>query len=249
MNAIVIDKRMEQKTIARECAADFAGVVEWYRTHYRMTKEEAIAKAQGNAEEDAERILQSPSDQVHWCDIDQVAMKDGQTALNLWEKIKLEALEELQSGHRAAKTLEAGRSTPWERARFFAIQQELSEDWQPRNGMERQLIDTMTIAQSSFFHWMETLTCRTSLDSWQDKKLIEESRWTPPRVSDSEAIEQATTMMDRFNKMFLRALRALRDLRRYCRPVIVQNAGQVNVGTQQVNVGGHVLNTDASEAI
>ena len=43
-------------------------------------------------------------------------------------------------------------------------------------------------------------------------------------------------MVDRFNKIFLRTLRQLRDLRRYSRPVIVQNAGQVNVGGQQVNV-------------
>jgi hypothetical protein len=36
--------------------------------------------------------------------------------------------------------------------------------------------------------------------------------------------------------MFLRTLRALRDLRRYAPPVIVQNAGQVNIGQKQVNV-------------
>jgi hypothetical protein len=38
--------------------------------------------------------------------------------------------------------------------------------------------------------------------------------------------------------MFLRTLRALRDLRRWGSPVIVQNAGQVNVGGQQVNLNG-----------
>jgi hypothetical protein len=43
-------------------------------------------------------------------------------------------------------------------------------------------------------------------------------------------------MIDRFNKIVLRTLRALRDLRRYAPAVIVQNAGQVNVGGQQVNV-------------
>jgi hypothetical protein len=43
-------------------------------------------------------------------------------------------------------------------------------------------------------------------------------------------------MADRFHRIFLRTLRALRDLRRYAGPVIVQQAGQVNVGGQQVNV-------------
>jgi hypothetical protein len=42
----------------------------------------------------------------------------------------------------------------------------------------------------------------------------------------------------RFNRIFLRTLRALRDLRRGPQPVLVQNAGQVNVAQQQVNVAG-----------
>ena len=49
-------------------------------------------------------------------------------------------------------------------------------------------------------------------------------------------MEEAAAMADRFHRMFLRTLRALRDLRRYGGPVIVQQAGQVNVGGQQVNV-------------
>ena len=43
-------------------------------------------------------------------------------------------------------------------------------------------------------------------------------------------------MVERFHRMYLRSFRALRDLRRYAPSVVVQNAGQVNVGGQQVNV-------------
>jgi hypothetical protein len=43
-------------------------------------------------------------------------------------------------------------------------------------------------------------------------------------------------MVDRFNKMFLRTLRALCNLRKVPLAVVVQNAGQVNVGGQQINV-------------
>ena len=43
-------------------------------------------------------------------------------------------------------------------------------------------------------------------------------------------------MVDRFNRIFLRTLRALRDLRKHSPALIVQNAGQVNVGDKQVNV-------------
>ena len=49
-------------------------------------------------------------------------------------------------------------------------------------------------------------------------------------------MDQSAAMADRFQRMFLRGLRALRDLRRYAPAVVVQNAGQVNVGGQQVNL-------------
>ena len=49
-------------------------------------------------------------------------------------------------------------------------------------------------------------------------------------------MEQAAAMVDRFNRLFLRTLRALRDLRRYEAPVNVGMAGQVNIAGQQVNV-------------
>jgi hypothetical protein len=47
--------------------------------------------------------------------------------------------------------------------------------------------------------------------------------------------EHAAAMADRFRRLFLRALRALRDTRRSI-PVIVQNAGQVNMAERQVNL-------------
>ena len=46
-------------------------------------------------------------------------------------------------------------------------------------------------------------------------------------------------MADRFNRLFLRTLRQLRDLRRYNLPVIINNPQRVNIaadGGQEVNV-------------
>ena len=45
-------------------------------------------------------------------------------------------------------------------------------------------------------------------------------------------------MADRFNRLFLRTLTQLRDLRRYAVPVTINNPGQVHIaanGGQQVN--------------
>jgi hypothetical protein len=61
-------------------------------------------------------------------------------------------------------------------------------------------------------------------------------RLEPSRLSDAQAVEQAAAMVDRFGRMFARSLRALQNLRRHTPPVVVQNAGQVNVGHQQLNV-------------
>jgi len=44
-------------------------------------------------------------------------------------------------------------------------------------------------------------------------------------------------MAERFNGMFLRTLKALRDLRRQVPGVVVQNAGQVVGAQQRVNLG------------
>ena len=43
-------------------------------------------------------------------------------------------------------------------------------------------------------------------------------------------------MADRFSRLFLRDLRALRDLRRYAPAVVVQGSAQINVAERQVNV-------------
>ena len=44
-------------------------------------------------------------------------------------------------------------------------------------------------------------------------------------------------MVDRFNRLFMRTLRSLRDLRRYSPSVVVQNVGQLNLGQTQLNIG------------
>lgn len=60
--------------------------------------------------------------------------------------------------------------------------------------------------------------------------------WKSPYQSAADAIDQAHRLADCYNRQFLRVLRQMRDLRRYAPPVIVNNGGQVNVASQQVNV-------------
>src|SRR5262245_14720423 len=59
------------------------------------------------------------------------------------------------------------------------------------------------------------------------------------RVGEQNAIEHAMQMMDRYNRLFLRTLRQLRDLRRYSVPITINNPQQVNIAAD----GGQQLNT------
>ena len=83
----------------------------------------------------------------------------------------------------------------------------------------------MAQAYTNYLTWMGRLTVdEISNNAKRD------SYWQPPRLTAVEAMNQSAAMADRFHRMFMRTLRALRDLRRYSPAVIVQNAGQVNVG-------------------
>ncbi|MDP8924408.1 MAG: hypothetical protein M3O34_16240 [Chloroflexota bacterium] len=70
----------------------------------------------------------------------------------------------------------------------------------------------------------------------QDREVERRGGWAPPTVDAAAAIDQAAAMTDRFNRLFMRTLRALRDLRRYSASVVVQNVGQLNLGQAQVNI-------------
>jgi hypothetical protein len=128
------------------------------------------------------------------------------------------------------------RRRPWDRVQFVVLREELAAQWHPSNGIEWSLIDTMAQSYTAQLHWMEQLTLYTGLEPHNDKEEIEvRGCWNRPRVTDAQAIEQAAAMVERFNRLYLRTLRALTDLRRRAAPVLIR-AGQVNVGQQQVNM-------------
>ena len=229
----------EAGLLAGELAVAFGQMVQSYEKHFKLPHAEAVQRAaEAEPPDTMQRILHGPPDQVSWFDLDQVTRTDPDRALARWEEIKRAALEEVQTGHRAARAVETtGNDGAWRRAQFLALLDDLAADWRPRNGIERQLIDNMAQAQAGYLHWLHTLTVRTTLGSLGGERLEQvEAKWHGPRQADADAIDQAAEMMERYNRIFLRTLRALRDLRRYSGPVIVQNVGQVNVGGQQINV-------------
>jgi hypothetical protein len=208
----------EMKALARELAGAYQGRVHRYKYEQGLSTEEAVAKADEPLSlNERFRIMDRPPEEATWEDLQALVGNTGERSMGRWEDIKQAAREELRSGGRAGGVLLGQHSQPFQLARFLAIREELTEGCQPRNGVERQLVDMMAQAQAAMYYWQERLSFDASL-------------------ADPEAAEQAGAMVERFSKMFLRTLRALQDLRKVPLAVVVQNAAQVNVGAQQLNV-------------
>jgi hypothetical protein len=228
-------------SLAREMAAAYARMVTFNREQLHMSAEQADATVRRKDDPEwIQRALSQPPDQVSWFALSTLIEQSPEAGLAAWERIKAEARDELASAHRVATTLEWDGS-PWERARFLAIRKAFCDEWQPRGGIEAILIDQMAQAHASYLFWMERLHIQSVTEARrEDHKLKNEGYWQPPSLDTAAAIDQSAAMADRFHRLFLRTLRALRDLRRYVPSVVVQNAGQVNVGGQQVNVARSV---------
>jgi hypothetical protein len=238
MSADVEPQRpLEAVSLAREMANAVREQVDSYKEVYGVSHPEAVARAgkpPGAGGDD--QLLRGPPDPVCWADLENLFGRDPERANARWEEVKQAARDETRSGHRGAKRVQRWGGSPWQRAEYLALRHELQEGWQPRNGIERQLLETMAQAQAAAEHWLKVLLARSMLDPDFKQVRLRNGQWEPPRVTTFQAVEQAGAMVDRFNRIFLRTLRALRDLRRGPQPVVVQNAGQVNVGQQQVNV-------------
>ena len=231
--------RLEDQTLAVEFSKPFGQLVQAYHEHYQLAPADAVQRAQEPPSPEAlERTRTAPPQELSWDGLGQLAQTDPELARERWGETLDAALAELRSGHRAAVAVSGATDGPWERARFLALRHELLDQWKPRNGVERVLIDTLAQAQTMYLFWLEILATRTRYEADKENKQVGKTgRWSPPCVQDVEAEEQAMGMVDRFNRIAVRTLRALRDLRRYVGPVVVQG-GQVNIAEQQVNVAG-----------
>lgn len=171
-----------------------------------------------------------------WMDYHALSQRDPELAQRRWQEVKNAARNELATGHRAAAALDSSpTSNAWQRAQFLAVRDGLSDEWNPQNGIERSLIDTMAQAFSAQLFWQERMICYACVESDNDS-LRKEDCFQLPRVSDAKAVEQAAQMIDRFNRIFMRSLRALRDIRRHAPTLVVHNATHVNVAENQVHL-------------
>jgi hypothetical protein len=225
--------------LAREVGEAFGRMARSYRELYRLTPEEARRRAaEAPPAECLERILSGPPDQVNWFDLDSVAQEDPEKALARWEEVKQAARQEVRSGHRAARALEGYGGGCWPRAGFLAVRAELTEAVGPRSALEQLLVDQMGQWQTLLWNWQEVVATLTMLASDRSERAAKgRENLETPRLSEAEHLERAVGMVERLHRLWLRTLKALQDQRKAPR-VLVRNAGQVNVGQQQLNVSG-----------
>jgi hypothetical protein len=229
----------EMVPLAGKLAKSFTDFVAFYEEAYKLSREDALERARLTVE-DRQRIMNAPACTISWMDIGQMTEADPDAGMEVWDKVRHAARMEILSGHRAAGVVSQRFDFgPLAQARFLEVRQALRNEWNPSEGSESALIDMLAQIQTAWEEWMGKHMLQATMESAVrplERSALKEGAWLPPRVGEVEAQDQSAVLADRFNKMYLRTLRALRDLRRHAPQIVVQNAGQVNVGHQQINV-------------
>lgn len=240
----------EVQSLAYELAKVHRRYVGRYSKDYNLQEAEASAEVQEDmrtvatvGEHDAIEqagLIDVLPQETSWFDLEKIAESDPAAMMRYWRAINQAALDELQSGHSAAIGIAPTEGdTPWERAQFLALRASVIYEWKPRGGIELTLIDVIVQAQVCYQRWLRVLVAAVEQQAKYSRSIYNINPIPqPPRLSDAQAVEQAAAMVDRFNRLSLRTLRQLRDLRRYTSQVTIQSAGQVNIGEQQINRAG-----------
>lgn len=204
----------EAEDVARHCADAYRRMAQYYReAGHDAAQADALARLP------SERIAGTPSHELDWFGLNGLLERDAPAAQAVWERVKADAAGYVAGGSNVAEAL--GYVTPWQRAQFVALRAAVHADWQPAGAVEVMVLDTYVAAHLAYLHWLGRL---------HERDLV-----PLPAERTTDALDQAAVMADRFHRQMVRALRAMRDLRRY-NVTITGNVEQLNVGGQQVNV-------------
>src|SRR5262249_52392565 len=119
----------EAGVLAGELGKSFGQMLECYQRYYSLSRGGAIQRATEPRADGGQQALSVPPDQVSWYDLHTIASTDPDRAKARWEEIKRAALEELRTGHRAARAGETLSDMAWQRAQFLALREELAAEW------------------------------------------------------------------------------------------------------------------------
>jgi hypothetical protein len=230
LDARVATREAEARALARVLAEEGARFDAYVR---RAAIDDEYAVLTLSSAERAREVLERPLSQLDWPALHALAHIDPIAAASLWRALLDAARDELESSQLAAEAADAF-DAPQARARFLAVREAFSADLKPRGAVEQAIVDVMVHAHLEQLAWIKGYHVRNELRAeWVDTG-SGVSRQSPS-MSDAAARADAMDFFERFNRVFLRGVRALDEHRRRA-PVFVQNAAQVNVGEQQVNM-------------
>lgn len=201
-------------------------------------------------------VLRMPSEHISFMHLLELNDNSPSAAQNIWEMMKRQAQDEFESGHRAAEAFEAVSymNDAWNRASYLGLRESLCAEWQPKGGIELTMIDTIAQAWLQLQFWTQESVKRAQSEprrenfefvKWKEwnrqayQKQWHAGDWDIPTISERDAVEHAAQMADRWQRMYFRAIRSLRDWRRYAPQVTINNPQQVNIATD----GGQQINT------
>lgn len=209
----------EAADLARMSAAAYDRLMTYYRGEHKVSPAEADTMAM-----ERYTLVSVPSHEVRWMALNALLDSDPAAAAAIWRRIATDAGQYVEHGYAVADAL--NYESPWQRAQFLAIRRALYDEWQP-TAVERLLLDTIAHAYVSYLYWAGKA---------QERGATYPNRSdSPPLQSVADAIDQAAGLMDRFNRLQTRTLRALRDLRRSGVVVVAQSGAQINIGDKQIN--------------
>lgn len=252
-------ERAQARLIGNEIARVYAEKVRAYQDLYKTHPDDEYikdtygtgAKVHAAATEPADdssyqRALKQSAERLTWNDLQVVFERDEGAAVNLWHGVLDVAMDQLKGGIYACDTLQHVDSDMFKRAQFFVIRDSLVKAWQPKDAIEMSMVEMLVQAFVSYHYWLRLANSMAAREYEAAERGLERnrygernSRWDTPRITTADAIDRAIAMADRFNRLYLRTLRQMRDLRRYVVPVTINNPEQVNIaadGGQQVNV-------------
>lgn len=260
-----LESRIGYTSLLRQMQQAYVRQVAFYRSRAggSLSVDEARAKAfhvctdPTEAVEELSTLKRVSLESLNFVDLLKLHTRAPRVAERFWEQIKKEGRKEFESGHLAANiSFPVGyMKQVWNIARFQGLRESFIADWQPKGGIEISLIDMLAQSYFQWQYWLEQTVKRSETKEremhpqyaeWMQEReeMYRNDGWTDgywfrPFVSEQQALEHAMQMVDRWNRMYMRTLRQLRDLRRYS-PVTINNPNQVNIasdGGKQVNVG------------
>ncbi len=185
----------------------------------------------------AHALADQEADQVTWFDLAGLIEHDPERGQAAWQTLKDEARQELATGFRAAAPWSpwsrGGRTSgrrSWSSSRRCARRSNRATRW-------RSYWCSMASAYELNLRWQALVVRRMETEVWQGERdrqrALENLRpsqreryeqmegWLPPRLSEAEALDQAVLMADRYQRAFLRLMKAFRDNRRLFGALVV----------------------------